>query len=274
MPCLLKTGSPRRVRCAGRCWLEFGVANAGCGTGKPHSRRAHSQQPDSYGQATVRRQPHPATAQDARWRGSQPMVGQTRTMLNGYAAGGRYRETSSAIQRAPRLVRPRTGTYRDTPLRQRVQYPPARPIGLRHSSPEERRSSRYVSALCRCDAMTAKASEITSHRLGHGRPVRSVGDRRRGLACRVLTVDPVTGRRAGRKCLRRGDQRLWCPVCRGISVEVAARAQAGLSAGRERGGGGDVPHGQGWAGEAPRIWRCRRRPAYASPMVAAGRPLL
>src|ERR1022692_4453177 len=100
--------------------------------------------------------------------------------------------------------------------------------------------------------MAAKASEITSRRLGHGRPVRSVGDRRRGLARGVLTADPVTGRPAGREWLRRGGQRLWCPVWRGISVEVAARVQAGLPAGRERGGGGDAPHSQGWAGDSVR----------------------
>ena len=102
----------RRVRCAGRCWLEFGVANAGSGTGEPHSRRAHSQQPDSYGQATVCRQPHPATAQGARWRGSQPMVGQTRTMLDGYAAGGRYRET---VIGDSKCTTARSATYRYIP---------------------------------------------------------------------------------------------------------------------------------------------------------------
>ena len=48
---------------------------------------------------------------------------------------------------------------------------------------------------------------------------------RTGCAWRYLPADFPPWRGDGTLTrLRRGDQRLWCPACRGISVQVAARA--------------------------------------------------
>ena len=121
---LLKTGSPPAVRVAPTAagWSP-GTRTPGSGTRTAHSRRAHSQQPDSYGQATVRRQPHPATARARDGGDRNPWSARPAPCSTATPPAAATAKRSSAVPAAPRLVRPRTDTYRDTPLRQRVQYP-------------------------------------------------------------------------------------------------------------------------------------------------------